>query len=90
MLGIAYAASIGGIGTKIGTAPNIIMVKQAATVLGRDLDFATWLMIGLPIVLVALPIVFLFLVHVAAPLPATGFPGGGDVDRRRNASDSAA
>ncbi len=79
MLGIAYAASIGGIGTKIGTAPNIIMVKQAADVLGTDIGFATWLMIGLPIVLVALPIVFLFLVHVAAPVPSTGFPGGGDV-----------
>ena len=44
-----------------------------------DLDFATWLTIGLPIVLVALPLVFLFLVHVAAPVPATGFPGGGEV-----------
>jgi sodium-dependent dicarboxylate transporter 2/3/5 len=79
MLGIAYAASIGGIGTKIGTAPNIIMVKQAADVMGRDLDFATWLMIGLPIVLVALPLVFLFLVHVSAPIPSSGFPGGGEV-----------
>jgi sodium-dependent dicarboxylate transporter 2/3/5 len=78
MLGIAYAASIGGIGTKIGTAPNIIMVKQATAVFGKDLDFATWLAIGLPIVLVALPIVFLFLVRVAAPIPATGFPGGSE------------
>ena len=85
MLGIAYAASIGGIGTKIGTAPNIIMVKQAAAVMGRDLDFATWLLIGLPIVLVALPLVFLFLVHVSAPIPATGFPGGGEVVTRERA-----
>ena len=78
MLGIAYAASIGGIGTKIGTAPNIIMVKQATAVFGKDLDFTTWLSIGLPIVLVALPIVFWFLVRVAAPIPATGFPGGSE------------
>jgi sodium-dependent dicarboxylate transporter 2/3/5 len=85
MLGIAYAASIGGIGTKIGTAPNIIMVQQAQAVLGRDLDFATWLMIGLPIVLVALPAVFLFLVHVSAPIPASGFPGGGEVVERERA-----
>ncbi len=85
MLGIAYAASIGGIGTKIGTAPNIIMVKQAATVFGRDIDFATWLMIGLPIVVVALPLVFLFLVHVSAPIPATGFPGASDVVTRERA-----
>ena len=85
MLGIAYAASIGGIGTKIGTAPNIIMVKQAATVFGRDIDFATWLTIGLPIVVVALPLVFLFLVHVSAPIPATGFPGASDVVTRERA-----
>jgi solute carrier family 13 (sodium-dependent dicarboxylate transporter), member 2/3/5 len=85
MLGIAYSASIGGIGTKIGTAPNIIMVKQAAEVMGRSLDFATWLMIGLPIVLVALPLVFLFLVHVSAPIPASGFPGAGEVVMRERA-----
>ncbi len=85
MLGIAYAASIGGIGTKIGTAPNIIMIKQAADVMGRSLDFATWMMIGLPIVLVALPLVFLFLVHVSAPIPATGFPGTGEVVNRERA-----
>ena len=85
MLGIAYAASIGGIGTKIGTAPNIIMVKQAATVLGRDLDFATWLTIGLPVVVVALPLVYLFLVHVSAPIPAIGFPGGAEVISRERA-----
>ena len=85
MLGIAYAASIGGIGTKIGTAPNIIMVQQANAVLGRNLDFATWVTIGLPVVLIALPVVYLFLVHVAAPVPASGLPGGGDVIERERA-----
>jgi len=79
MLGIAYAASIGGIGTKIGTAPNIIMVKQAQDVLGRDLDFATWFMIGLPVVLIALPLVYLFLIRIAAPVPAVGFAGSHEV-----------
>lgn len=79
MLGIAYAASIGGIGTKIGTAPNVIMIKQAQDVLGRDIDFATWLAIGLPIVLIALPIVYVFLVRIAAPVPAAGFAGSADV-----------
>jgi solute carrier family 13 (sodium-dependent dicarboxylate transporter), member 2/3/5 len=78
MLGIAYAASIGGISTKIGTAPNIIMVKAAQDALGHELDFVTWLSIGLPLVLVTLPIVFIYLVRVAAPLPAAGFAGGGE------------
>jgi solute carrier family 13 (sodium-dependent dicarboxylate transporter), member 2/3/5 len=77
MLGIAYAASIAGMGTKIGTAPNIILVKQAQDVLGRDIDFVTWLSIGLPVVLITLPIVYLYLVRIVAPLPATGFSSGG-------------
>src|SRR3990172_7425540 len=74
MLGIAYGASIGGIGTKIGTAPNLVFVKQAAT-LGYDVDFITWLKVGLPIVFIALPVVWWYLVRIAAPLPAEGFHG---------------
>lgn len=73
MLGIAYAASIGGIGTKIGTAPNLVFVKQAGAVLGRDVDFLMWLKAGLPVVLVSLPLVWLYLVRIAAPLPRDGF-----------------
>lgn len=78
MLGIAYGASIGGIGTKIGTAPNLVFVKQAAT-LGYDVDFVTWLKVGLPIVFIALPVVWWYLVRVAAPLPAEGFHGSKQV-----------
>ena len=78
MLGIAYGASIGGIGTKIGTAPNLVFVKQAAT-LGYDVDFITWLKVGLPIVFIALPVVWWYLVRIAAPLPAEGFHGSKQV-----------
>jgi sodium-dependent dicarboxylate transporter 2/3/5 len=76
MLGIGYAASIGGIGTKIGTGTNLVFVKHAAGILPRDIDFLTWLKLGLPLVLLVLPLVWLYLVRVAAPLPATEFPGG--------------
>jgi sodium-dependent dicarboxylate transporter 2/3/5 len=79
MLGIAYAASIGGIGSKIGTAPNVIMIKQAQEVLDRDIDFVTWFTVGLPIVLVTLPVVYLFLTRVAARVPESGFAGSHDV-----------
>ncbi|MGE0387803.1 MAG: SLC13 family permease, partial [Gammaproteobacteria bacterium] len=79
MLGIAYAASIGGIGTKIGTAPNLIMVKNAQVFLGHDIDFLTWLKIGLPIVALMLPAVWWYLVRIAAPLPARGFEASASV-----------
>lgn len=72
MLGLAYAASIGGIGTKIGTAPNLVFAREAVPFLGREIDFATWLRVGLPIVLIALPLVWAYLVHIAAPLPHGG------------------
>ena len=86
MLGIAYSASIGGIGTKIGTAPNIIMVKESQSELGINLDFVSWIGVGLPIVLIALPAVYWFLVRVAAPVPATGFAGTGEVIAQERAS----
>lgn len=76
MLGIAYAASIGGIGTKIGTGPNLILVNQYAAARLGEISFLTWLKIGLPIVVVYLPLVWLYLVRVAEPLTGEDFPGG--------------
>ncbi|HYF50732.1 MAG TPA: SLC13 family permease [Planctomycetota bacterium] len=76
MLGLAYAASIGGIGTKIGTGTNFVFLKNVKDVLGpRDIDFLTWLKVGMPVVLISIPVVWLYLVRVAAPLPAQDFPG---------------
>lgn len=79
MLGIAYGASIGGIGTKIGTAPNLVFVKLSESMLDTSIDFLTWLKMGLPIVIIALPVAWWYLVRVAAPLPATGFAGSAEV-----------
>lgn len=68
MLGVAYAASIGGLGTKIGTAPNLVYVRQAEA-LGHSVDFFSWLSVGLPLVIVILPIAWWWLVGVATPVP---------------------
>ena len=89
MLGIAYAASLGGIGTKIGTATNAIFVKQLALLQGPqalELDFLSWLKVGLPVLLVALPVVWLYLVRVAARVPAEDFPGGREALQQAHAS----
>ncbi len=56
MLGIAYAASVGGIGTPIGTPPNIVFMGVYAEVTGKDFGFAEWMAIGVPVVLVMLPL----------------------------------
>jgi solute carrier family 13 (sodium-dependent dicarboxylate transporter), member 2/3/5 len=69
-LGIAYAASIGGIGTKIGTGTNLVFVKQAGLLLGAEIDFFTWLKMALPVAVVSIPLVWWYLVRYAAPLPS--------------------
>jgi sodium-dependent dicarboxylate transporter 2/3/5 len=47
MLGVAYACSIGGVATLIGTPPNAILAGAAADLLGIDLGFGNWLLIGM-------------------------------------------
>ncbi|MEM9695756.1 MAG: SLC13 family permease [Myxococcota bacterium] len=61
LLGIAYAASIGGIGTPVGTPPNVILMGVFTEKTGREIAFAEWMQFGLPIVFVFLPLAWLWL-----------------------------
>ena len=61
LLGIAYSASIGGIGTLIGTPPNAIAAAQL------NISFTEWLAIGIPCVLVLLPTLYILLRLLARP-----------------------
>lgn len=86
MLGIGYAASMGGIGSKIGTGTNMVFVKQSANVLSHEVTFLNWFKVGLPVVLLAIPLAWLYLVRVAAPLSAEPLPGAREaIDARRSA-----
>jgi sodium-dependent dicarboxylate transporter 2/3/5 len=49
MLGIAYAATIGGMSTIIGTAPNIVFVTFMSETYGVEIDFFTWMKVGVPV-----------------------------------------
>jgi sodium-dependent dicarboxylate transporter 2/3/5 len=70
LLGVAYAATVGGIGTIVGTAPNVFVVSFVANQMGREISFLTWMMFGVPVVLVLLPIVWWMLVRVVYPVGA--------------------
>jgi sodium-dependent dicarboxylate transporter 2/3/5 len=67
MLSIAYAASIGGIGTLIGTPPNVILAGFAEMLLHIDITFQKWLAIGLPLVMVLIPLTWWLLIKINPP-----------------------
>ncbi len=78
LLGTAYAASVGGVGTLIGTPPNAILAGQLDKILGYEIGFVQWLLIGLPIVVVTLPLVWYLLTFRIYP------PKIDDVDDARD------
>lgn len=61
ILGIAYAASVGGVGTPIGTPPNVIFMGIYEEQTGTEFGFLEWMKIGVPIVVLAIPIIAFWL-----------------------------
>jgi sodium-dependent dicarboxylate transporter 2/3/5 len=78
MLSIAYAASIGGVATIIGTPPNLVLIGVLEELYQKRISFAEWMLIGLPISVVLLALSWLYLVRVAFPLSKAKLPGGKD------------
>lgn len=64
MLAIAYAASIGGTGSLIGTPPNMVFagVMEKMFPDSREIDFLEWMKIGVPVVIILLPIVWFYII----------------------------
>ncbi len=76
MLGIAYAASIGGTGTLIGTPPNVLLAGTLEDSYGISLSFVGWLAVGLPFVVILVPVAWLTLTRFVFPLELSEVPGG--------------
>ncbi|MFC4699450.1 SLC13 family permease [Glaciecola siphonariae] len=69
ILGIAYAASVGGVGTLIGTPPNVIFAGLYEQQSGQEFGFVTWMMVGIPCVIIAIPMMAIWLTrHLSGPL----------------------
>jgi solute carrier family 13 (sodium-dependent dicarboxylate transporter), member 2/3/5 len=81
MLGIAYSASIGGIGTLIGTPPNVLLAGYLRQTYDEEISFFRWMLLGVPLVAIFLPIAWLYLVSVAYPIRLTEIPGGRELVR---------
>jgi sodium-dependent dicarboxylate transporter 2/3/5 len=61
MLMVAYAASIGGIGTPVGTPPNLITIGLIRSLTGVEISFFRWMALAVPMLLVMCPALFLLL-----------------------------
>ncbi len=70
MIGLAYGASIGGMGTLIGSPPNALLAAYLGDRHGFHLSFAAWLAIAMPLVVVLIPLSWWLLVRVIFPVPA--------------------
>ncbi len=74
LLGIAYSAAIGGMGSPVGTPPNGILVAQADLLvsqghLPRSFSFIDWISVGLPVVIILVPLAWLWLTR--GPWPSS-------------------
>ncbi|RUO32841.1 SLC13 family permease [Aliidiomarina sanyensis] len=61
LLGLAYSASLGGVATLIGTPPNLIFASIYETYSGDTFGFGRWMQIGIPLVVIGLPVIGLWL-----------------------------
>ncbi len=77
LLGIAYAASIGGMATPIGTPPNIIFMAVYEQATGKTVHFLEWMTIGLPAATLLLPIAWLWITRSLGGTTAPAIPPPG-------------
>ena len=77
LLGMAYAASVGGLATPIGTPANLVFMQVYRETTGVEVPFSLWMSWGLPVVLIMVPIMGLWLTRTLSgssnvDLPETG------------------
>lgn len=82
LLGVAWSASIGGLGTPVGTPTNLIVIGYLERELGVTISFIQWMALGVPVVLLMVPAAWLVLVKWGARVkPADIERGGQEVVR---------
>jgi len=77
LLGIAYASSLGGTGTLIGTPPNLIFADAYLKATGEEYSFVRWMKVGAPIVAIGVPLMGLWLTRNLKDVTAPNLPDAG-------------
>ena len=75
MLCIGYAASIGGTATLIGTPPNAIFASLSKSLIGTDVSFVQWMIVGIPISAITLFVMWIYMVNVGVKLKDVSISG---------------
>ncbi|SDK96148.1 solute carrier family 13 (sodium-dependent dicarboxylate transporter), member 2/3/5 [Maridesulfovibrio ferrireducens] len=76
MLGIAYSASMGGVGTIIGTPPNTVMVGMVDKMYGVQIGFGEWMLYGVPLAVVMIAVSWWILTQILFPTKGMELAGG--------------
>ncbi len=74
LLGLAYGASIGGVATLVGSPTNAFMAGFLLSEYGREIEFARWMLIGVPVSLIMLPLGWLLLTRILFPVRFASSP----------------
>ncbi|HET6604582.1 MAG TPA: SLC13 family permease [Xanthomonadaceae bacterium] len=74
ILAIAYAASVGGLGTPIGTPPNLVFMGVYEQTTGARYGFTDWMLLGIPVVVLFVPVIALWLARGLRDTPAAVLP----------------
>ena len=84
MLMTSFAASVGGLATPVGTPPNVIGIGFIRSLVGVEIPFFSWMLVGVPIFLVLFTFLYLYLDR-AAPAGVRELPAGAELIRRERA-----
>lgn len=79
VLAIAYACNIGGIATLIGTPPNALFAGYMLENYAVEISFVRWMSIGIPLILVLLPLMYFILSKLVFPIKLKELPGGQEI-----------
>src|SRR5690606_30963179 len=75
--------SIGGLGTLIGTPPNALLAGYMAETFGVRIGFGQWMLVGVPLVIVTLPLAWLLLTRVVYPVGGEAIEGSAEAIARQ-------
>jgi sodium-dependent dicarboxylate transporter 2/3/5 len=76
ILSVAWASSIGGLGTLLGSPPNAIVAGYISSEVGETVGFLQWMMLGVPLVVVFIAVAWLLITRVMFRFDLDDVPGG--------------